>query len=116
MEENLNKIFDELQEQAYNVEYHTYDYKLANQIIRKHFEKLVGQIEPLVMPKAETEKMILYKEVLMDLIEYAELERDREQSYVVVELFKNRFKKEPTLIKHVWDISNKIGGIIYNLR
>ena len=116
MEEKLNEIFDELQKEAYNAEYHTYDYKLTNQIIRKHFEKLVGQIEPLVMPKAETEKMNLYKNILMDLVEYAELERDREQSYVVVELFKNRFKKEPTLIKCVWDISNKIGMVINNLR
>ena len=51
MEEKLSKIFDELQKEAYDIEYHTYDYKLANQIIRKHFEKLVGQIELLIMPK-----------------------------------------------------------------
>jgi len=78
-------------------------------------KKIVGQLEPLVIPKTEMEKMILYKEVLLDLVEYAELERDREQSYVVVELFKNRFKKQGGSIQHVWAISNKIGSIINHL-
>jgi hypothetical protein len=51
VEEKLNEIFNELQKEAYNLEYHNYDYKLTNQIIRKHFENLVAQIEPLIMPK-----------------------------------------------------------------
>ncbi|MFH2030973.1 MAG: hypothetical protein ABIJ40_10210 [Bacteroidota bacterium] len=66
MEEKLNKIFDELQKEAYNAEYHTYDYKLTNQIIRKHFEKLVGQIEPLVMQwRTRDEKPLAFKRIII---------------------------------------------------
>lgn len=35
---DLNDLFDDLQKNAYNAEYHNYYYKEANQIIRKHFE------------------------------------------------------------------------------
>ena len=38
VEFDLNDLFDDLQNNAYNVEYHNYYYKEANQIIRKHFE------------------------------------------------------------------------------
>lgn len=62
MEERLNEIFNELQKEAYNIDYHTYDYKTTNQIIRKHFEKLVGQIEPLVIPKIAEDKAKKMKE------------------------------------------------------
>jgi hypothetical protein len=37
-EENLKKIYDELYENAYDIDFHGYHYKEANQIIRKHFE------------------------------------------------------------------------------
>mgnify|MGYP001590453074 CR=1 FL=1 len=40
MKDELKKIFDELESDAYNKDYHTYDYKIANQIIRKYFERL----------------------------------------------------------------------------
>lgn len=63
MEEKLNKIFDELQKEAYNAEYHAYDYKSANQIIRKHFEKIASQLEPLVIPKIEEVKDKIADEV-----------------------------------------------------
>lgn len=59
MEEELKKIYDELESDAYNIEYHTYDYKITNQIIRRNFEKLFkaqtnkgGQAEVLVKPFA----------------------------------------------------------------
>ncbi len=34
----LDKLFDDLQENAYDSIWHKYFYKEANQIIRKHFE------------------------------------------------------------------------------
>jgi hypothetical protein len=37
-QERLKALFDELERDAYNAEYHNYYYKEANQIIRKHFE------------------------------------------------------------------------------
>ena len=40
MKDELKKIFDELESDAYNEAYHTYNYKIANQIIRKHLERL----------------------------------------------------------------------------
>ena len=36
----LKAIFDELEKKAYNLEFHNYNYKYTNQIIREHFEKL----------------------------------------------------------------------------
>jgi len=46
VKDELEEIFDELERDAYNVKYHTYDYKITNQIVRKHFEKLFkGQNE-----------------------------------------------------------------------
>lgn len=46
----LQGLFDELDKNAYNRDYHTYYYKDANQIIRKHFERLEKQVkvEPVV--------------------------------------------------------------------
>jgi len=49
-DERLKQIYDELEKEAYNVEEHTYDYKITNQIIRSNFEKLfkaqtIGQAE-----------------------------------------------------------------------
>ena len=37
---DLTDLFDDLEKNAYNAEYHNYNYKQANQIIRKHFEAL----------------------------------------------------------------------------
>lgn len=86
----------------------------AEEIIVSLCEKY--QLSYDVMFKTETTKMNLYKEVLIDLVGYAELEKDREQSYVVLELFKNRFKRQSTLIGYVWEISNKIKMMVNNLR
>jgi len=36
----LTDLFNDLQKNAYNFEYHNYHYKEANQIIRKHFEAM----------------------------------------------------------------------------
>jgi len=36
----LRNIFDDLWDNAYNAEYHHYEYKQANQIIRKHIEAM----------------------------------------------------------------------------
>lgn len=40
MEDKLKLIFDELWDKAYDVVSHKYEYKYANQIIRKHFDSL----------------------------------------------------------------------------
>lgn len=40
-EKILNKIFAELTEKAYDGEYHVYDYKITNQIIRANIEALM---------------------------------------------------------------------------
>lgn len=40
MKDKLKKIFDELESDAYNKDSHTYDYKITNQIVKRHFEKL----------------------------------------------------------------------------
>jgi len=45
IEKMLKEIFDELEKDAYDVDFHGYHYKQANQIIRKYFEIL---IKPLV--------------------------------------------------------------------
>lgn len=49
----LQNLFDDLQMNAYNSDYHTYYYKDANQIIRKHFERFEKQVkvEPEVIKK-----------------------------------------------------------------
>ena len=44
-EERLKALFDELERDAYNAEYHNYYYKEANQIIRKHFEQSLPPAE-----------------------------------------------------------------------
>lgn len=41
----LQDLFNDLQMNAYNKDYHTYYYKDANQIIRKHFELHQKQIK-----------------------------------------------------------------------
>jgi len=41
--DELNKIWDELEEKAYNVTYHNYSYKEANQVIRSNIELILGE-------------------------------------------------------------------------
>lgn len=50
-EDKLMDLFDDLQENAYNVEFHNYHYKEANQIFRKHWE--------LIAPPDSTKQRIL---------------------------------------------------------
>ena len=45
--EELKKIWDELEDEAYDVTYNNYSYKEANQIIRKHFEAKQKEIEEI---------------------------------------------------------------------
>jgi len=52
MEKNklIGEIFEDLYENAYDIDFHGYHYKEANQIIRKHIEEfeedyLLGKIE-----------------------------------------------------------------------
>ena len=39
-EDKLQHLYNDLQNNAYNVEFHNYHYKEANQILRKHFERI----------------------------------------------------------------------------
>jgi len=41
----LDDLFKELEKEAYDHEYHVYSYKQANQVIRKHMERVIGMIE-----------------------------------------------------------------------
>lgn len=44
--EILDAIFDELHREAYNKDFHSYDFKRTNQVIRKHFEALQSTPSP----------------------------------------------------------------------
>ena len=55
------------------------------------------------MPEIEN-----YKKIIIDLISYAEEETQRENLYLLVELFKNKFRYESTLMKNVWEIEDEI--------
>ena len=46
--DRLARLFYELEADAYNADYHNYYYKEANQIIRKHFERLPDLISAVV--------------------------------------------------------------------
>ena len=44
IDKRLQEIFDELHDKAYPFqEFHAYEFKQANQVIRKHFEKLLSE-------------------------------------------------------------------------
>ena len=49
-----------------------------------------------------------YKKVIIDLIKHAEEETQRENLYLLVELFKNKFRYESTLRRNVWEIEDEI--------
>lgn len=71
----LKKIYDELENEAYDEKQHTYDYKITNQIIRANFTKLfeaqtIGQAETLVMPKIADVIENKKQKILSSLNEY----------------------------------------------
>lgn len=49
-----------------------------------------------------------YQKIIIGLIKYAEIEKQRENLNLLVELFKNKFKKDSTLNKYVWEIERAI--------
>ena len=53
LDKELEKLFDDLEKNAYNIEYHNYDYKLANQIIRKRFISIAKQYAKEMYEKAK---------------------------------------------------------------
>jgi len=55
------------------------------------------------MPEIEN-----YKKIIIDLITYAEEKEQRENLYLLVELFKNKFRYESTLRRNVWEIEDEI--------
>ena len=55
------------------------------------------------MPEIEN-----YKKIITDLITYAEEESQRENLYLLIDLFKNKFRYESTLMKYVWEIEDEI--------
>lgn len=68
LDKELEKLFDDLEKNAYNIEYHNYDYKLANQIIRKRFISIAKQYAK--------EKWISVKDRLPDYIKIDKKEKD----------------------------------------
>ena len=55
------------------------------------------------MPEIEN-----YKKIIIDLITYAEEEEQRENLYLLIALFKNKFRNESVLMKNVWEIEDEI--------
>jgi len=55
-EKILNKIFAELEEKAYDSEYHNYNYKITNQIIRANIEALMQA--SFISPKQDVIKSV----------------------------------------------------------
>lgn len=58
------KIFDELESDAYNIDSHTYNYKITNQIVRRHFEKLIvpkiaEEIDQTITQAKQSQKRIV---------------------------------------------------------
>lgn len=66
----LKKLFDELEANAYNSEYHYYEYKYANQVIRKFFESNnLASNESLSVRENEAKENICEHEFKMIRIE-----------------------------------------------
>lgn len=108
-EERLKALFDELERDAYNAEYHNYYYKEANQIIRKHFE------HPL--PPAEgAEQRIRVRNILQDFYRRGEYELEQAEEDIM-----RLFQQQPTaegaeeiLTKHLGSLMPLKYGVKYN--
>lgn len=109
METELNKIFDELQEEAYNAEYHTYDYKITNQIIRKYFGKYFGgRAETMVMPKiAEVKAYTIEEQLAMAL---GTIEQQKKLIKEVYQVIKEAPELNPSNYTHdeACELNNKM--------
>jgi hypothetical protein len=57
-EEEINNLFNDLLQYAYNVDSHNYCYKKANQIIRKHFEEFASQLKQSDVTDEDIEKWV----------------------------------------------------------
>ena len=57
-EDYLNEVFRDLQLNAYDVDFHGYHFKQANQIIRKYFENFASQFQKPVMSDEDIEKWV----------------------------------------------------------
>ena len=55
----LKLLFEELSNEAYLVDRNSYNYKYANQVIRKHFEKLEQQNKELIEECLEFPEFLL---------------------------------------------------------
>jgi hypothetical protein len=49
-----------------------------------------------------------YTNMIIDLIPFAETKESRDSLNQLIEIFKNKFKKEPNLIKYTFEISKAI--------
>jgi len=54
IDRKLQDLFNELNNKAYNVNYHNYRYKESNQIIRKHMEELLINTNKMKETKEKT--------------------------------------------------------------
>ena len=57
-EDYLNEVFRDLQLNAYDVDFHGYHFKQANQIIRKYFENFASQFQKPVPSDEDIEKWV----------------------------------------------------------
>ena len=53
------------------------------------------------------------KNIIIDLLKFAETEEQRKQSLILIDLFKNKFKRTPTLMKYVWEIQSSRNDLEY---
>ena len=67
-------------------------------------------IEKLEIPSIEEDK-----KVIISLLKCAETEAQRETASVIIELFKNKHKKNPKLLIHVWEIQSSFYKITSKL-
>lgn len=59
LDNRLEAIFKELDEKAYNSEFHNYNYKCTNQVVRKHFEALLCDGKSAVITESKCNKHIV---------------------------------------------------------
>ena len=86
IEKMLKEIFDELEKDAYDVDFHGYHYKQANQIIRKYFEIL---IKPVELPSDE--ELEKWKQIEHDFIVWDKKGNFNASQRQILNWFKVRF-------------------------
>lgn len=93
----LQNLFDDLQMNAYNSDYHTYYYKDANQIIRKHFERFEKQV------KVEPEVMLQVNGIISCIQHQLNLKRRKEKEGIIKATYEYSLKILDIVKKEIKD-------------